>query len=100
MTRHTGLGIAVALLTAAALATITSRSRAAGDLPMAQAETVGMSTPRLVRIHDYIQGYMDRNEIAGAVTLVARHGKVVHFEAQGCATRRTRRRCSGIPSSR
>ena len=26
---------------------------------------------------------MDRNEIAGAVTLVARHGKIVHFDAQG-----------------
>src|SRR5262249_31929227 len=30
-----------------------------------------------------IQGYMDRGEIAGAVTLVARRGKVVHFDAQG-----------------
>lgn len=53
------------------------------DVPAATAESVGMSTARLARIHDYIQGYLDRNEIAGAVTLVARHGKVVHFEAQG-----------------
>jgi CubicO group peptidase (beta-lactamase class C family) len=53
------------------------------DLPIAKAESVGMSTERLARIHDYIQGYMDRDEIAGAVTLVARHGKVVHFDAQG-----------------
>lgn len=53
------------------------------DLPMAKPETVGMSTKRLERIHDYIEGYMDRHEIAGATTLVARHGKVVHFEAQG-----------------
>jgi CubicO group peptidase (beta-lactamase class C family) len=53
------------------------------DLPTAKAESVGMSAKRLERIHDYIQGYMDRDEIAGAVTLVARHGKVVHFEAQG-----------------
>ena len=83
MTRHTGLVITLALLTAGALVTTTSRTRAEGDLPMAKAETVGMSTKRLERIHDYIQGYMDRNEIAGAVTLVARHGKVVHFEAQG-----------------
>src|SRR5215475_10255819 len=61
----------------------TSRPSAQSDLPMAKAESVGMSTERLSRIHDYIQGYMDRNEIAGAVTLVARHGKVVHFDAQG-----------------
>jgi CubicO group peptidase (beta-lactamase class C family) len=53
------------------------------DLPMAKAETVGMSSTRLARVHDFIQGYIDRNEIAGAVTLVARKGKVVHLDAQG-----------------
>lgn len=53
------------------------------EVPTATAESVGMSSVRLARIHDYIQGYLDRGEIAGAVTLVARHGKVVHFEAQG-----------------
>jgi CubicO group peptidase (beta-lactamase class C family) len=56
---------------------------AESDLAMVKAESVGMSTQRLQRIHAYIQGYMDRNEIAGAVTLVARHGKIVHFDAQG-----------------
>jgi CubicO group peptidase (beta-lactamase class C family) len=56
---------------------------AGGDLPMAKAETVGMSSKRLERIRQYIQGYLDRGEIAGAVTLVARKGKVVHFDAQG-----------------
>ena len=35
------------------------------------------------RVHQFIQGYIDRNEIAGAVTLVARKGKIVHFDAQG-----------------
>jgi CubicO group peptidase (beta-lactamase class C family) len=83
MTRQTRLIISFALLTAATLVTATAGALADGDLPMAKAETVGMSTRRLERIHDYIQGYMDRNEIAGAVTMVARHGKVVHFEAQG-----------------
>src|SRR5689334_2270496 len=58
-------------------------ARADADLPIAKAESVGMSSKRLERIHEFIQGYMDRNEIAGAVTLVARHGKVVHFDAQG-----------------
>ncbi len=63
---------------------ITSQhSRAQGDLPMAKAETVGMSSKRLERINAFIKGYIDRNEIAGAVTLVARKGKVVHFDAQG-----------------
>jgi len=53
------------------------------DLPMAKAESVGMSTKRLERISAFIKDYVDTNQIAGAVTLVARKGKVVHFEAQG-----------------
>lgn len=53
------------------------------DLPIAKPETVGMSSKRLERIHAFIQDYIDTNQIAGAVTLVARKGKVVHFEAQG-----------------
>jgi CubicO group peptidase (beta-lactamase class C family) len=66
-------------LVAAAFVTTSAQS----DLPMAKAETVGMSSKRLERINAFIKGYLDRNEIAGAVTLVARKGKVVHFEAQG-----------------
>jgi CubicO group peptidase (beta-lactamase class C family) len=64
---------------AAALVTASAQT----DLPTTKAETVGMSSKRLERINAFIKGYIDRNEIAGAVTLVARKGKVVHFEAQG-----------------
>ena len=53
------------------------------DIPMAKAETVGMSSERLQRIPRFIQQHIDANQIAGAVTLVARKGKVVHFDAQG-----------------
>src|SRR6266850_7006985 len=53
------------------------------DLPFAKAETVGMSSKRLERINAFIKGYIDTNQIAGAVTLVARKGKIVHFESQG-----------------
>ena len=52
-------------------------------VPTARAESVGMSSGRLQRIDDVMQAYIDRNEIAGAVTLVARRGKVVHFSAIG-----------------
>jgi CubicO group peptidase (beta-lactamase class C family) len=58
-------------------------SFAQSDLPMAKAETVGMSTQRLERIHAFMKDYIDTNQIAGSVTLIARKGKVVHFEAQG-----------------
>lgn len=73
----------LALLAVAALIFNAERPAANGDLPRAKAETVGMSSNRLERIDQYIQGYIDRGEIAGAVTLVARRGKIVHFGAQG-----------------
>lgn len=53
------------------------------SLPMGRAEDVGMSSQRLARIGTAIQRYVDRKEIAGAVTLVARRGRVVHLEAYG-----------------
>jgi CubicO group peptidase (beta-lactamase class C family) len=59
------------------------RPSAQADLPLAKAETVGMSSKRLERINAFIKDYVGANQIAGAVTLVARKGKVVHFEAQG-----------------
>jgi CubicO group peptidase (beta-lactamase class C family) len=73
----------LSLAAVAALIIASHQTLAQADLPMAKAETVGMSSKRLERIHAFIQGYIDRNEIAGAVTLVARKGKVVHFDAQG-----------------
>ncbi len=73
----------LSLAAVAAMIVASHQTLAQADLPMAKAETVGMSSKRLERIHAFIQGYIDRNEIAGAVTLVARRGKVVHFEAQG-----------------
>ncbi len=57
---------------------------AAAVIPSAKnAEEAGMSTERLRRVHAVLQGYIDRGEIAGSVALVARQGKIVHFEAQG-----------------
>src|SRR5580765_4865990 len=56
---------------------------AQADLPFAKAETVGMSSKRLERINTFIKDYIDADQIAGAVTLVARKGKIVHFESQG-----------------
>src|ERR1700674_4765944 len=52
--------VAIAAVILAVLVVAIERSSAQSDLPTAKAESVGMSTPRLARIHDYIQGYMDR----------------------------------------
>ena len=77
------------LVAVAAIAVTVGLRGAAADLPemdgvpTAEAETVGMSSERLERLDAVIQGYIDRQEIAGAVALVARRGKVVHFSALG-----------------
>ncbi|HEV3330556.1 MAG TPA: serine hydrolase domain-containing protein [Bryobacteraceae bacterium] len=55
----------------------------AGPLPSAKPEDVGMSTDRLRRINQMIQHRMEAGDLTGAVTIVARKGKVVHLEAQG-----------------
>lgn len=44
---------------------------------------VGLSADRLERITSTTQGFIENAELAGAVTLVARRGKVAHFEAYG-----------------
>src|SRR5262245_63381448 len=52
-------------------------------LPTARPEDVGMSSERLARIRTGMQRYVDRGMVPGVVTLVARRGRVVHFEAIG-----------------
>lgn len=56
---------------------------AAEQLSIVKPESVGMSTERLQRIDEYFQRFVDDKQIAGAVSLVARHGKVVHLSAVG-----------------
>ena len=45
----------------------------------------GMDLDRLGRIRSFMQQYVDDGKLAGIVTLVARHGEVVHLEAVGMA---------------
>lgn len=54
-----------------------------GSVPSAKPETAGMSSERLQRVHDAVQRHIDAGAITGAVTLVARKGHVVHFQAHG-----------------
>ena len=44
---------------------------------------VGLSVERLEHISSAAQGFIDEGQLAGAVTVVARRGKVAHFEAYG-----------------
>jgi len=52
-------------------------------LESARPEDVGLSSDGLDRIDAAIQDYIDRGTIAGAVTLVARQGRLVHTKAMG-----------------
>ena len=52
-------------------------------LRTAKPEAVGMSSERLERISAVMQRHIDAGNIQGAVTAVARRGRVVHFETHG-----------------
>lgn len=60
-------------------------------LPTAKPEEVGLDSGRLDQIHAAVQRYIDAGQLAGAVTVVARRGKVVHFQAHGVADLDTKR---------
>ncbi|HEX5364187.1 MAG TPA: serine hydrolase domain-containing protein [Gallionella sp.] len=58
---------------------------AAEDIMVVKPEEVGLSSPRLERISDLIRSHVDQRKMAGAVVLVARHGKIAYFETFGQA---------------
>jgi CubicO group peptidase (beta-lactamase class C family) len=56
----------------------------AAEIPWASSpEEVGMSTDRLEQINTVMQRHIEAGDIQGAVTVIARRGKIVHFEAHG-----------------
>ena len=83
----------IALVSALAAATV-----CAANLPTSKPEQSGMSTERLKRLSAAMRAYIDRGQVPGTVTLVARHGRIVHLEAQGMmdAETRTPMRTDGI----
>jgi len=79
----TGLLFGLALILTLALSTAIHAQQSDPGLPMADPESVGMSSERLARIAPAMQQYIDDQLVPGVVTLVARKGKVVHFETHG-----------------
>ena len=55
----------------------------AKDVVIAKPESVGMSSAKLAEVEAATQKLVDSKKIAGAVTLVARKGKIIHFHASG-----------------
>lgn len=52
-------------------------------LPTAEPREVGLLAGGISKIEPFVQRYIDERRLAGAVTIVAKSGNVVHFSAQG-----------------
>ncbi|MEO5960904.1 MAG: serine hydrolase domain-containing protein [Opitutaceae bacterium] len=72
---------AVGFLALMAIAT----ARAAPSLPAAKPQDVGLSAERIKRVEQFVERLQAENRLAGAVTAVARGGKVVQLESRGFA---------------
>ncbi len=79
MTKHTAQIFVLGALLASGLAA-GARAQPLGD---ARPASVGMSAERLERLDAALEGYVERGELAGTVTLVARRGRIVFHEANG-----------------
>ena len=73
--------IALLSIYAAVLGFTSSLSPA--DLPRASPEEVGMSSARLKSMHRFVSESVESYPLTGAITLVARHGKVVDLTTYG-----------------
>ena len=76
--------IRLRFVSVAAVAMLAASGLGAATL-LSKPEDVGMSSDRLKRIHPMIQTHIDAKDFSGAVTMVARKGKLVHVEAHGFA---------------
>ena len=56
---------------------------AASPSPVARPEDVGVSTERLQRVAELVQRHIAAGSFSGAVTLVARDGRIVYHQAAG-----------------
>ena len=59
------------------------KSRTNWPLPFAEAVDVGVSAECLKNIRPLLQKYIDQGKVPGFATLIARHGKIVYYDALG-----------------
>ena len=65
------------------LAALAAAPLFAAELEQVRPEEAGFSAERLDKIMEFVRRDIEAGKLAGAVTMVARHGKIVHFEAAG-----------------
>ena len=75
--------MAAALLAALALPASAAAKPPAPPLPLATPDSQGMSAERLERLHAGMARFVDDGRHAGAVSLVARNGKIVDWQTYG-----------------
>lgn len=61
----------------------TTRSSASIDMTPIKPESAGFSSARLESLHALMQQTVDKQQLSGIVTVLARHGKVVDYRAYG-----------------
>jgi CubicO group peptidase (beta-lactamase class C family) len=88
-TRRAPLAVLVVslLVAAAPLAAADQPQSLATALP----EDVGLSSERLARIGEVMDGYVEAGAIPGAIGVVARRGKIAYFETFGFADRESKK---------
>ena len=77
------VALLVFCLAAVAGLVVTDFEPLAAAAPTARPEDVGLSAERLKRIGELMQRHIAAKTFPGAVTLVARNGRIVHFETHG-----------------
>jgi hypothetical protein len=75
--------VKTAMLVLSCVLCVPLAAKAADPLPRAKPESVGMSSERLALIRKQIDAEIARDQLPGAVLVIARRGKLVHFEAYG-----------------
>jgi len=81
--RRLSMLVAAVLCMAATPTMMASPTKVTSPLPQVRAETQGISSVRLQRLHDYLRQATHADGYLGAVSLVARNGRIVDWQAYG-----------------
>jgi CubicO group peptidase (beta-lactamase class C family) len=73
----------VVMIAMAVVMALTQVWPVAGQATTARPEDVGLSSDRFQRVNELMKRHLDAKSFSGAVTLVARRGKMVHLQSHG-----------------